>query len=735
VLLLIVGGLAAFLGWPRSASIPPDDALALLTDAFPQAEDDAASFEAPLAANEEEWLDDRPLPEGPADPPKPSLGPATNIALPEHPAKGIAPPPLPRRGGLARFQRRDVLSEAEWRQRLAKIPEIGLDRELMPSLVWEYKERQAASLASLGSPDFSPRPLYDLYPDVKGLSMRRGSEAQLDSRRAATLDALSRKLRVYVSHFAPADREGKRPGAAELRAVMYNELRGGRPEWLRPEAIPVLMQMLCHEDVVLRHLLVEILSEIKHRTATVALAQRASCDLDADIRAFAIDALRPRSKDDYMDVFLRALRHPQPMLADHAAEALVALAVKEAVPSLIIMLKEPSPTAPYLARDGRLLIKEVVRTNHLANCLLCHPPSVTYQDPVPGVIPNARWVYPVIDVRPGAPSAQGLVSRVNSFTSGTTSTGTTSQTGCHDYSASAGIVPNVKVPSSRPSSGGSGGNGSNRNRLATTSQTQVRIVRQPSRPQANVTTVTLPVLVRGDITFLRQDFSVSQTVANPPLPNVPGPQPLTVEMRFDYFVRARRATPEEARASEDTGSSPNYPQRDAVLFALRGLTGQDAGSTTQAWQQLFPDAEMDNQSQKLAAGVARATGADRLAALERLREGKGSIYTEALAAAIGRLSGDNQEKAREALVQRLSRMTAATLRNKLAEESPEVRRAAALACADKEDASHIPDLLERLDDADSAVARAVRVALGKLSGQDFATAQQWKEWWKKQGAE
>src|SRR5205823_893639 len=224
----------------------------------------------------------------------------------------------------------------------------------------------------------------------------------------------------------------------------------------------VLMQMLTHEDGLLRHLLVEILSEIKHRSATAALAQRATCDLDANVRAFAIEALRSRPSDDYTDVFLRALRHPQPMLADHAAEALVALNVKEAVPALVTMLKEPDPTAPYPCKEVRLLVREVVRTNHLANCLLCHPPSVTYEDPVPGVIPNAKWLYPVIEVTlrtpqspaPRSSASQQLIARVNGITSQTTSTGTTQQTGCHDYSASPGTVPNVTVPSSAPSSPG-----------------------------------------------------------------------------------------------------------------------------------------------------------------------------------------------------------------------------------------------------------------------------------------
>jgi hypothetical protein len=342
--------------------------------------------------------------------------------------------------------------------------------------------------------------------------------------------------------------------------------------------------------------------------------------------------------------------------------------------------------------------------------------------------------------------SQQLVSRINGITSQRTSTGTTQQTGCHDYSADSGIVPNVTVPSTAPSSGS---RPPVRRRPA--SQFSRPVAQRPvngtpgtpgapplprltSRPQPvlqeNVTIVSLPVLVRGDVTYLRQDFSVVQ-----PVPSVANGQPTSVDMRFDYFVRLRRATAEEVKPTLQTAPRPSYDQREAALFALRELTGQDAGSTTEAWQRLYPDAETDGQAQRLAGDLVRAKGDARQQALERLRDGKGAVYTEALAAAVGRLSDESQEKVRDALVQRLTRMTAATLRNKLSEESPEVRRAAALACARKEDPAHVPDLLERLDDTDAAVARSARQALSVLTGEEFKTSQQWKEWWQKQATE
>ena len=68
-----------------------------------------------------------------------------------------------------------------------------------------------------------------------------------------------------------------------------------------------------------------------------------------------------------------------------------------------------------------------------------------------------------------------------------------------------------------------------------------------------------------------------------------------------------------------------------------------------------------------------------------MRDAKGILYTEALAVAIPHLEGQVRKQAREALAERLSRMTSATLGLKLEDDDTEVRRAAALAVAMKED--------------------------------------------------
>jgi HEAT repeat protein len=139
----------------------------------------------------------------------------------------------------------------------------------------------------------------------------------------------------------------------------------------------------------------------------------------------------------------------------------------------------------------------------------------------------------------------------------------------------------------------------------------------------------------------------------------------------------------------------------------------------------------------------KAKGDEQMSVLARLRDDKGVDNTDALALAIPKLSaGAAQREARDALAQRLTRMTAKTLRDKLQDDAVEVRRAAALACGRKNATEHIPDLLQLLDDPEVAVIQAARTALKELTGEDFGPTEEagrrgrtsaaaaWRKWWK-----
>jgi hypothetical protein len=152
---------------------------------------------------------------------------------------------------------------------------------------------------------------------------------------------------------------------------------------------------------------------------------------------------------------------------------------------------------------------------------------------------------------------------------------------------------------------------------------------------------------------------------------------------------------------------------------------------------------VESHAARLSNELTKADGTQQNELLEKFQEGKGTMYTLAIAGAIPRLSGEAKTKARDALATRFTRMTAATLRQELQDDDPEIRRAASLACAMKDDKSHIPDLIPMLQDREPIVGRAAHAALKSLSGKDFgpktgATPQDlanavaaWKGWWDK----
>lgn len=141
----------------------------------------------------------------------------------------------------------------------------------------------------------------------------------------------------------------------------------------------------------------------------------------------------------------------------------------------------------------------------------------------------------------------------------------------------------------------------------------------------------------------------------------------------------------------------------------------------------------DPEVARLSAELVNAPAAGREEVLTKLRDGKGSQYTDALAHAIHKLDGPTREKAREALADRLTRYTSKTLTDKLQDDDSEVRRAAALAVAMKDDRANVPRVIELLGDRDTVVSVAAHAALKQMSGRDLGSGAsaipEWKKWW------
>lgn len=144
---------------------------------------------------------------------------------------------------------------------------------------------------------------------------------------------------------------------------------------------------------------------------------------------------------------------------------------------------------------------------------------------------------------------------------------------------------------------------------------------------------------------------------------------------------------------------------------------------------------------KLKGMLASASANQQSAILAELRDRKGSDATLALADAIESLSEPFDAQARKFLVERLERMTPATLVRYLEYDHDEIRRAAAQAAEGKQDRSLIGPLVALLDARNTAVADAGQAALQTITGQQFGSfagqssvnrlivTKKWKAWW------
>lgn len=134
---------------------------------------------------------------------------------------------------------------------------------------------------------------------------------------------------------------------------------------------------------------------------------------------------------------------------------------------------------------------------------------------------------------------------------------------------------------------------------------------------------------------------------------------------------------------------------------------------------LLPQVQDTGEAVKIALRLINAKEAEWEDRVEEARDSGGVMFTLGMAMAIGKLEGVRRKELRDALAERLVRMTAKTLRGMMRDSDAELRRAAVLAAAMKEDESHIPDLIDRLTDPSDQVVRAARAALRSLTNKDF----------------
>ncbi|CAN5473909.1 hypothetical protein BH10PLA2_BH10PLA2_19240 [soil metagenome] len=379
---------------------------------------------------------------------------ASELAVAEKPVARKFPAPSEGDGGAEAVRkrwaskRRNRLTDEELRRQLLLAPEVDLDS--VPGTV--RRVILASGKATSKGIDIVPQVVFQ-RPDLLGLPMQMGALARKGAEESLNLMVLSQQLRLIIQTAIPGltgNIVDARPDADLLRrGLLGNPTQAAT--LLRPQAVSTLRQLLMPEHRNVRLILVELLSKIDGPIASQILAERAIFDLNADVRLAAILALRSRPVPEFQPSLIAGLRYPWPAMADHAAEALVALNLRDAAPKLMTLLDVRDQNEPYPANFGSVrqaALPELVRVNHLRNCLLCHSYSASPGDPVRGLVPNAEHLVPL------------PVAGTRVVTRGW---------------------------------GGGGGGGSS------------------STPTVNVVTSTF---VRADITFFRQDFSVFQPVPN-----------------------------------------------------------------------------------------------------------------------------------------------------------------------------------------------------------------------------
>jgi hypothetical protein len=399
------------------------------------------------------------------------------------------------------FKRRTTTTAEELLRELASVPEVALYGAGPNHALDVASARKYLSAWAKGEPppDAFLQPQLEEHPHLSQLPFRMGEGCRLDRAQARSLKTYADRLNAALAKARQDVRQQHSPGgnaidpayadvylAASLRASLL-ENEAHRQFWQSPDAVPALQQILEGTTTPVRLVLVECLDGIRDPKSAVALVRRALFDPELRVRTAAVSALARRTDSDYFAALLDGFRHPWAAAADHAAEALVALEARAALPALAELLDQPDPGVALEVQAGQPElrgVRELVRAQHAGNCLLCHAPSGSASDllrrPIPG---------------PGQSPLPGGGYR-------------------------------------GPSSG---------------------------------------ILVRADVTYLRQDFSVMLPLKSEPA-------------RYDYVVRTRPPTAFEREAF--ARRPPGGAQRQAVLFALRELTGQDAGSAAADWRRL-----------------------------------------------------------------------------------------------------------------------------------------------------
>jgi hypothetical protein len=296
---------------------------------------------------------------------------------------------------------RTLTEEMELLGKFAEVPEVGItDKPAVAADLLHMAQLRSATNPASERTATPAEKHYSQVPSPEGRTQQKEiwqglgfsvdpeatvETAAADARLMAELGRRFRRERIVTT----PGRQSRRADPSRIEEILEDsELVEKRAGVDKSSPVPTLVQMLQAEEPETRLLLVQQLAKYDTPASTAGLAGRALFDTAPLVRAAAVGVLRDRPRDQVRKQLLEGIRHPWPAAAEHAAEAIVALKDRDAGPALKKLLDEPSPLAPFTpAGDKTALVREVVRVNHLKNCLLCHEPSTGRREALIGFVP------------------------------------------------------------------------------------------------------------------------------------------------------------------------------------------------------------------------------------------------------------------------------------------------------------------------------------------------------------
>ena len=215
-------------------------------------------------------------------------------------------------------------------------------------------------------------------PDLQGLPLRLGDSCKLDSDEAGHLMRASRGASGIRNQL---DNPAIPPSTR-------NRMLGMATGSLLQDTSALVQIMQCGSEES-RIRMVKMLNMKDDPEAISALTDRALFDLSPEIRRLALHMLKLTPVESVQNQLLAGLDYVWEPVAVNAANALVELDEDGVtLDELRKKLDVPDPHAPYKDEDGKWRIRELVRVNHLRNCLLCHAPSVEKRASFQAAVPE-----------------------------------------------------------------------------------------------------------------------------------------------------------------------------------------------------------------------------------------------------------------------------------------------------------------------------------------------------------